>query len=144
MADLPRRSVLIGAALCPLATPLAGCSKTGDTRVQSSPSAGQVITPVADVPVGQARIVDGTLITQPSAGVFKGFVARCTHAGCALKIEDGAVECPCHGSKFNFDGSVANGPATEPLNPRAVTVSNGEIVVAEPNSSAGDSAEPVR
>lgn len=78
--------------------------------------------------MGEATIVDGTLITQPSAGVFKGFVARCTHAGCALAIKNGGIECPCHGSRFELDGAVARGPAVEPLVSRPVTLRNGEIV----------------
>lgn len=125
MPDMPRRTVLIGAALCPLA---AGCGKQGEPAAQPAPAEVGVLTPAADVPVGQARIIEGTLVTQPSAGVFKGFVARCTHAGCALKIEDGAIECPCHGSKFNLDGSVAHGPATEALAVRAISLRGSEIV----------------
>lgn len=140
MSEVPRRSVLIGAAL----GPLAGCGQAGKVPNSPPPSAGQVLTPAADIAVGEAKIVDGTMISQPSAGVFKGFIARCTHAGCALGISDGAAVCPCHGSRFAFDGEVIRGPATEPLNPRSVTVSNGEIVVAETNSATGDSGEPVR
>jgi Rieske Fe-S protein len=61
--------------------------------------------------------------------VFKGFRARCTHAGCALsKIEDGQAVCPCHGSRFTLEGTVARGPATEPLVARAISVRGNEIV----------------
>jgi len=124
MSDLPRRSVLIGAAV----VPLAACSKPADPPAASNPTPGQTLTAAADVGVGKATIVDGTLITQPSAGVFKGFVARCTHAGCALTVKDGGIVCPCHGSKFALDGSVEHGPASEPLVARAVTVTDGQIV----------------
>lgn len=124
MSELPRRTVLIGAAVAPLAA----CGKAGNAPATPPPTAGQVLTPAADVPVGEAKIVDGTLITQPSPGVYKGFVARCTHAGCAVVIKDGAIECPCHGSKFQLDGAVDRGPATEPLVARPVTVRNGEIL----------------
>lgn len=124
MSELPRRAVLIGAAVAPLVA----CAKAGDAPATPPPAAGQVLTPAADVPVGEAKIVDGTLITQPSPGVYKGFVARCTHAGCALAIKGGAIQCPCHGSKFQLDGAVDQGPATKPLVARPVTVQNGEIV----------------
>ncbi len=124
MSTLPRRTVLIGAA----AAPLAACAKAGESTPSAPPTAGQVLASTAEVPVGSATVVDGTLIAQPQAGVFKGFVARCTHAGCALKVSDGAVVCPCHGSRFAFDGSVERGPAVEPLVVRAVTVRGGEIV----------------
>jgi Rieske Fe-S protein len=127
MADVPRRSVLLGAALAPLAAPMAGCGKAGQAPDSPPPTAGQTLTATADVGVGEATIIDGTLVTQPSPGVFKGFVARCTHAGCALAIKDGGIECPCHGSKFGLDGAVTRGPATEPLKARPVTVRGAEI-----------------
>lgn len=124
MSDLPRRSVLIGAAVAPLAA----CAKPADAPVAAAPTAGQTLTAAADVGVGEAAIVDGTLITQPSAGVFKGFVARCTHAGCALAIKNGGIECPCHGSRFKLDGEVARGPALEPLVARPVRLQGGQII----------------
>ncbi len=125
MPELPRRAVLIGAAVAPLAA----CSRPGQLPPAPSPAPGQVLVAVADVPVGSGTIVAGTLITQPTAGEFRGFRARCTHAGCALnRVQDGAALCPCHGSSFAMDGSVIRGPAVEPLAARPVTVRGGEIV----------------
>lgn len=126
MSELTRRAVLISAA----AAPIAACgSNPANAPVAAPPASGQKIVAVADVPVGSGTIVDGTLVTQPSAGVFKGFIARCTHAGCALsRVMDGAALCPCHGSTFGLDGEVLRGPATEPLRTRAVAVRGTEIV----------------
>lgn len=106
--------------------PLAACGKPGAGPAESPVAAGQTLTPAADV--GEAKVVDGILITQPSPGMFKGFVARCTHAGCAVAVKNGGIECPCHGSRFTLDGEVERGPAVEPLAARAVTVKNGQIV----------------
>lgn len=119
-----RRSVLLGAAVAPLAA----CAAP-DTTAPPTPAPGAPLVAVAEVPVGSGTIVDGTLVTQPSPGVFKAFKARCTHAGCALTtIVNGEAECRCHGSRFNLDGTVARGPATEPLAARPVSVRGTEIV----------------
>jgi Rieske Fe-S protein len=145
MSDLPRRTILGAVVAGAAAAPLAACGKSADSApAETTQKAGQVLAPAADVPVGAAIVAHGTLISQPSPGVFQGFIARCTHAGCALGVRDGAAICPCHGSRFAFDGAVTQGPATEPLTPRAIAVSNGEIIVAEANSAAGDPSAPIK
>ena len=128
MTDMRRRTVLLGAA----AAPLAACAPPGPAKVAPDPAPGEALVAVADVPVGSGTIAGGTLITQPKAGVFKGFVARCTHAGCTLaRVVGDAALCPCHGSSFGLDGEVLRGPAEAPLTPRAVSVRGAEIIVGE-------------
>lgn len=124
--DLTRRTVLYGAAIAPLAA----CGpRPENTPIPNPPAPGAKIVAAADVPVGSGTIVDGTLVTQPSAGVFKGFIARCTHAGCALsKVVNGAALCPCHGSTFGLDGEALRGPAMSPLRARAVVLRGADIV----------------
>ena len=43
---------------------------------------------------------------------------RCTHLGCALiyNKEEEIYECPCHGSIYNKEGKVINGPARKDIN----------------------------
>jgi Rieske Fe-S protein len=95
----------------------AGGSPSEDSTAPNPPGAAALAT-TADVPVGSGLIVDDVVLTQPSAGVFKAFSSVCTHAGCTVsKIADGTIDCPCHGSKFNLDGTVAKGPASRPLEP---------------------------
>jgi Rieske Fe-S protein len=88
---------------------------------------------LADIPVGSGKIFpdQAIVITQPTAGVVKAFSTVCTHQGCAVdEIAGGTINCPCHGSKFKLDGSVANGPAARPLPPVGVKVVDGQIVKA--------------
>jgi cytochrome b6-f complex iron-sulfur subunit len=60
------------------------------------------------------------------------FSSKCTHLGCKINgtINDKLV-CPCHGSKFNFNGVPENGPATVPLKQLEIVKdkSTGELVV---------------
>jgi Rieske Fe-S protein len=45
------------------------------------------------------------------------FAINCSHLGCsiALNTEAKTFDCPCHGSRFNLDGTVHTGPAAYPL-----------------------------
>ncbi len=61
-------------------------------------------------------------VVRTEEGGFFAQTAVCTHLGCITQwIPDagpnqaGQIQCPCHGSKFNRDGKVENGPAPKPL-----------------------------
>jgi Rieske Fe-S protein len=102
-------------------------SAPADPKTSGAPSGA--ITKTADVPVGSGVIVDDVVVTQATAGDFKGFSSVCTHAGCNVsEVTDGKIVCPCHGSKFNLDGTVAQGPAKTPLDTKAISVKGDSIV----------------
>ena len=144
LADLriSRQKVLVGAGLGLVATVVAACSTSekkpeasaaddmaSATTVPAEPAV-DAIAKTSDIPVGSGVIVGEVVVTQPVAGEFKGFSAKCTHKGCTVdKVASGTIDCPCHGSKFNLDGTVANGPATKPLENKAISVEGDSIVL---------------
>jgi Rieske Fe-S protein len=103
----------------------------------SEPAAGggaSGIASTSDIEVGGGTIFadEEVVITQPTAGEFKCFSSICTHQGCPVtKVEDGSIDCTCHGSKFSIeDGSPTEGPADEPLAEKQITVTGDQISLA--------------
>ncbi|UUU42721.1 Rieske (2Fe-2S) protein [Streptomyces sp. NBC_00162] len=116
--------------------PANGSETAAAPAAPSAPAGGgKAIAKAADVPVGGGKVLkeEKLVVTQPTAGSFRCFTAVCTHQGCLVnKVENGTIDCPCHGSKFkDTDGAVANGPATRPLAEKKITVAaDGNISLA--------------
>jgi glycine/D-amino acid oxidase-like deaminating enzyme/nitrite reductase/ring-hydroxylating ferredoxin subunit len=70
---------------------------------------------------GEARVVrDGlgkTGVSRGDDGHLHAVSLRCTHLGCLVRFNgaERSWDCPCHGSRFDLDGTVLEGPATRPL-----------------------------
>ena len=81
---------------------------------------------VADLPVQTLRAVSGSpvCIGRDAGGVY-AMTLTCTHQGCDIgsegSVSASGLHCRCHGSAFDANGNVINGPATEPLQHFAVT-----------------------
>jgi glycine/D-amino acid oxidase-like deaminating enzyme/nitrite reductase/ring-hydroxylating ferredoxin subunit len=82
--------------------------------------------PVEDLPPGEGAVVrvDGNRLAvyRDEDGALHAVSPRCTHLGCLVGFNaaERAWECPCHGSRFGTDGTVIQGPATEPLERRDI------------------------
>lgn len=126
------------------AAALAACGSSDTSTPASTPAAGGATSPVtsaaagaikvADIPVGGGTVydVEKVVVTQPKAGEFKAFSAVCTHSGCTVaKVENGTIDCECHGSKFDMTtGAVKAGPAQSPLPAKTAKESGGSITVS--------------
>jgi glycine/D-amino acid oxidase-like deaminating enzyme/nitrite reductase/ring-hydroxylating ferredoxin subunit len=77
---------------------------------------------VDDIAPGQGAVIRGDgegpqAVHRDTSGTLHRVSARCTHLGCIVHFNEAeaAWECPCHGSRFDVNGSVLQGPAVHPL-----------------------------
>jgi len=153
---LSRRTVVVGSVAVgtvALAGVAAGCARYGGESAPA-PAGGEVLGKAADVPVGGGTVFreQKIVVTQPTAGEFKGFSAVCTHQGCIVAdVTGGTINCTCHGSSFEVaDGAVAGGPASSPLPAEQVSVNAaGDLVrggsapaTTTPEEPTGELAPP--
>lgn len=56
-------------------------------------------------------------VYRDKSGEIHAVTARCPHLGCQLEWNPDTLswECPCHGSRFDLDGRLLDGPAQEDL-----------------------------
>ena len=57
---------------------------------------------------------------------------KCTHLGCTVpwNASEDQFHCPCHGSLFDKHTAVVKGgPAPRPLDPFAITIADGQVMV---------------
>ncbi|CAM3787550.1 FAD-dependent oxidoreductase [Alkalicoccus chagannorensis] len=61
-----------------------------------------------------------TAVYKDENGEISAVDSSCTHLGCELgwNQAERSWDCPCHGSRFDVDGSVLEGPAVHPLKKR--------------------------
>ncbi|MBX7223381.1 MAG: ubiquinol-cytochrome c reductase iron-sulfur subunit [Blastocatellia bacterium] len=133
---LPRRDFLGLASLWATAGALffaaLGMLRLPRTAVLSSPSKKFTASLPDNLAEGEAFVPPGraTAIFKDKEGVY-AISTICTHLGCVVKPSAEGFECPCHGSRFHPDGTVAKGPAPKPLPWLKISVSGGKVTVDE-------------
>lgn len=74
-----------------------------------------------EVKPGEGKVV---MVDRKRAGAYRDEGGKlhivnttCTHMGCELNWNSAekSWDCPCHGSRFSYDGKIIEGPATKPL-----------------------------
>lgn len=84
-----------------------------------------------DLPPGSSVMIpqQKVLVVSEARGVA-AISMVCTHLGCIVSKSADGFSCPCHGSAFRADGSVAIGPAPRGLRWLEVTQAiDGRLVV---------------
>ena len=78
----------------------------------------------SEIPPGQARVLRDKLgrkgVYRDPGGSLHAVSLRCTHLGCLLRFNaaEASWDCSCHGSRFDVDGGVLEGPAVHALDRR--------------------------
>lgn len=74
-----------------------------------------------DIKPGEGKIINGlgqrTGAYRDEEGILHLVNTTCTHMGCELQWNSAerSWDCPCHGSRFTYDGDIIEGPAVMPL-----------------------------
>lgn len=111
---------LVGMLRLPKAAVLSSPSKKFRVRLPDTLAAGEAFTP-------SGRNV---AVYRDDKGVYA--ISRvCTHLGCIVKPTEEGFECPCHGSRYDKDGTVTKGPAPRPLEWLEVKEQGGVLYVDE-------------
>ena len=106
-----------GPITIPLATPLDQLQNGTATRILAPTSPNSAFI-MADGGGDNAKgdLAFGAFVVK-NGGNVEVFAQNCSHLGCSISFNQtaGSFDCPCHGSRFNLDGSVLHGPAQAPL-----------------------------
>jgi len=74
---------------------------------------------------GELNIV----VSKIAENEFVALSSICTHLGCRVRKSRDGFDCPCHGSRYNLNGEVINGPAAKPLARFPVHQEGNELVI---------------
>ncbi|HET6149372.1 MAG TPA: Rieske 2Fe-2S domain-containing protein [Polyangia bacterium] len=102
---------------------------------------------VAALSVGTLLVMGNVIVARDEQGVY-AMTAICTHQGCTVRnvshLIEGGAHCPCHGSIYDGNGAVTQGPAARPLQHYAVTLaSDGSLTVDGHQPVPADTRTPV-
>ncbi|MFA5011847.1 MAG: ubiquinol-cytochrome c reductase iron-sulfur subunit [Ignavibacteria bacterium] len=75
---------------------------------------------------GYAMITEKVIVIRKSSSKFIAINIVCTHKKCDVDYDGKGFECPCHGSTFNGNGKVLEGPATKNLKSYKVTYNSSD------------------
>ena len=149
---IDRRSFLswvgVGALASSLPIALAACSEKAETAASLESSVAKAARTDGFTDVGSMKTLEqvgfindktfaaGPLLVIRDPADMKKVVAvnsTCPHKGCAVEWNGASKEfvCPCHGSKFKADGSVAVGPSQKPL-AKFIAKTEGDTVLVSP------------
>lgn len=117
-------------------------SYSGISKIETSPVDNKIVITIdSSNPLGLTGGIllliynngdSGVLLQRISTSEIKALTAVCTHQGCLVDLfstSENNFGCPCHGSKFNLNGGVAQGPADAPLKSFSTLFENNVLTI---------------
>lgn len=82
---------------------------------------------------GWLLITNGKTLVSKVGSEFIALTSVCTHSGCDTNwsFSNATYNCACHGSKFDTQGNVVSGPATQPLKVYDTAVSGNILTITK-------------
>jgi cytochrome b6-f complex iron-sulfur subunit len=72
--------------------------------------------PASDYPPGSRTLLpEARAVLLHGVSGFTALSLICPHLGCTVEQAPDGYACPCHGSRFDPQGNVRNGPASQPM-----------------------------
>jgi cytochrome b6-f complex iron-sulfur subunit len=129
MSDISRRDFLKlardGFLYLSGALALGGLLRFLDYDPNPAPKTEFDLGPASNYPLNSRTLLsDPPVVLLHTDSGFSALSLICTHLGCTLEQRTDGFTCPCHGSRFDSIGKVANGPADKPLRSLRVEITN--------------------
>ncbi len=117
-------AILVGSALAANTMAQIGCVASAAPTVRVDVLGNRVRVDTARqelLRVGDGIQLDADALDYPillirlSDQRFVALSTECMHLGCRVKKQPVVIRCPCHGSVYDLEGKVLNGPTERPL-----------------------------
>ena len=126
------------AGLMVVAAAVPGCGNQTGSPPNGPVAAGNV----SALSVGSLLVMSNIVVARDANGVY-AMSAICTHQGCFISDAAGTIagglQCPCHGSAFDGNGTVTHGPAGRALQHYAVTIASDGSMTVEGSQPVSES-----
>jgi len=75
------------------------------------------------------QLTEAIFVSHTGDDQYFAVLTKCTHKGCEVRPAANVLRCPCHGSEYDFEGKVLEGPAEERLRQFQVETDDEKIYI---------------
>ncbi|HXP50044.1 MAG TPA: Rieske (2Fe-2S) protein [Bacteroidia bacterium] len=134
--DFIQKSIVLACGVAGATAFLEACQKTNN-QVGTAPSVNFTI----DISSSQYSALQNKggyvyysqsniIIARDKTGNFVALYDVCPHAGCTIQFDgDKSFPCPCHGSMFDENGNVTQGPATSGVKKYSTSLTGTKLTI---------------